>query len=209
MKTQQYIATLAGLTAAIGVALADEVRVAPAAALTPTAALPPPARRAARPPHWAYQPIGHYEAPAVERRGWVLTPVDAFVLEKLEAANLAPSPDADRATFARRATLDVLGVIPRPEDVAAFVADRSPGRVREVRRRPARIAAVRRAPSAPLARPRALRRQHRLRRRPDARRDVPLPRLRRRRLQFGQAVRRLHQGADRRRRDRPTRPKRR
>jgi Protein of unknown function (DUF1553)/Protein of unknown function (DUF1549) len=56
----------------------------------------------------------------------VRTPIDAFVLAKIEAAKLAPSPDADRATFVRRATLDAWGLIPEPEDVAAFVNDTSP-----------------------------------------------------------------------------------
>jgi hypothetical protein len=56
----------------------------------------------------------------------VRTPIDAFVLQKLEASHLKPSPDADRAAFIRRATLDVWGLIPSPEEVKAFVADRSP-----------------------------------------------------------------------------------
>jgi hypothetical protein len=56
----------------------------------------------------------------------VRTPIDAFILSKLEAKGLKPSPDADRATFIRRATLDVWGVVPTPEEVAAFVGDTSP-----------------------------------------------------------------------------------
>jgi hypothetical protein len=129
MNTQNYIATLAGLTIAIGAALADEAPVTSTTASTasPAPPVPAPVRRvAAREPHWAYQAVRHQEAPAVAKKDWVLTPIDAFVLAKLEAAKLTPSPDADRATFARRATLDVLGVIPSPEAVAAFVADRSP-----------------------------------------------------------------------------------
>jgi hypothetical protein len=127
MNTQHYIATLAGLTMVIGAALADEAPVTPTAAGTASPAPPAPVRRSAtRAPHWAYQAVRHQEPPAVAKKDWVLTPIDAFVLAKLEAAKLTPSADADRATFARRATLDVLGVIPQPEDVAAFVADRSP-----------------------------------------------------------------------------------
>ena len=131
MRTNALAATLLGFTttAVIGVALADDTGAISTAATAPAGASPPPppVRRAAtRAPHWAYQPVQHYEAPAVEHRAWVRTPIDAFVLAKLEAAKLAPSPDADRATFIRRATLDVWGVIPTPEEVAAFVADRSP-----------------------------------------------------------------------------------
>ncbi|MGA7656918.1 MAG: DUF1549 and DUF1553 domain-containing protein [Methylocella sp.] len=64
--------------------------------------------------------------PAVNQKDWVRTPIDAFVLAKLEAKGLKPSPDADRATFIRRATLDAWGLIPTPEETAAFVTDTSP-----------------------------------------------------------------------------------
>ncbi|MDR3414758.1 MAG: DUF1549 and DUF1553 domain-containing protein [Nevskia sp.] len=66
------------------------------------------------------------DVPAVHQKKWVRTPIDAFVLAKLEAKGLKPSVDADRAAFVRRATLDVWGVIPTPEQVKAFVGDRSP-----------------------------------------------------------------------------------
>ena len=96
MNTQNYIAALAGLTLAIGAALADEAPVT-SAANTATPAVPAPVRRAAtREPHWAYQAVRHQEVPTVAKKDWVLTPVDAFVLAKLEASKLAPSPDADR-----------------------------------------------------------------------------------------------------------------
>ena len=75
---------------------------------------------------WAYQPLAATDVPAVKHRDWVRTPIDAFVLEKLEEQHLEPSKDVDRAIFIRRATLDVWGVIPTPEEVDAFVADRSP-----------------------------------------------------------------------------------
>ena len=85
-----------------------------------------PAANAGAPRAWAYTPVSPPAIPAVKARAWVRTPVDAFVLAKLEAKSLAPSPDADRATFVRRATLDAWGLIPTPEDVRAFVADKSP-----------------------------------------------------------------------------------
>ena len=75
---------------------------------------------------WQYSPVQSPAAPAVKARAWVRTPLDAFVLAKLEAKGIAPSPDADRATFIRRATLDAWGIIPTPDEVKAFVDDRSP-----------------------------------------------------------------------------------
>ncbi|WP_129778067.1 DUF1549 and DUF1553 domain-containing protein [Peristeroidobacter soli] len=74
---------------------------------------------------WAYQPLASEVVPNVKHRDWVRTPIDAFVLAKLEEKQLQPSGDADRAAFIRRATLDVWGVIPTPEEVDAFVNDRS------------------------------------------------------------------------------------
>jgi hypothetical protein len=76
--------------------------------------------------HWAYQPVRRPEVPAVQRKDWVRTPIDAFILAQLEAKGIKPSADADRALFIRRATLDAWGVIPTPEAVKAFVNDRSP-----------------------------------------------------------------------------------
>ncbi len=75
---------------------------------------------------WSYQPVKAPVEPTVNNKSWVRTPIDAFILAPLEAKGLAPSPDADRAAFIRRATLDVWGVIPTPEEVAAFVNDTAP-----------------------------------------------------------------------------------
>jgi len=83
----------------------------------------PAAAASSRP--WAYQPVVRPEIPAVKNSKWVRTPVDAFVLAKIEAAGLAPSKEADRATFIRRATLDTWGLLPTPEEVRAFEKDRS------------------------------------------------------------------------------------
>jgi hypothetical protein len=85
-----------------------------------TAASAAPARA------WAYTPVKAPSVPAVKARAWVRTPIDAFVLAKLEDKGIKPSPDADRATFIRRATLDTWGLIPTPEEVKAFVNDKSP-----------------------------------------------------------------------------------
>jgi hypothetical protein len=123
-------AVMLGIATTVIAAVADETAPAERAAAPPAvraavttgSAL---ARRAAK-PHWAYQPVSDAQPPAVKQSAWVRTPIDAFILAKLESVELAPSPDTDRATFVRRATLDVLGVIPSPEEVDAFTKDRSP-----------------------------------------------------------------------------------
>jgi len=115
MNKKLFVAILSGLSTAASVA-AGESSAAPAtaAATTKTAKA------------WAYQPVQRPEVPAVRQKTWVRTPVDAFVLAKLEAKNLQPSADADRAIFIRRVTLDAWGLIPTPDEVKAFVNDRSP-----------------------------------------------------------------------------------
>jgi len=115
-----FLALLLSVSAAPLAVAADTADRKPAE--SPAAQAPRPAAR----PHWAYQPIQSPVPPEVAQKDWVRTPIDAFVLAKIEAAKLAPSPDADRATFIRRATLDAWGLIPEPEDVAAFVNDTSP-----------------------------------------------------------------------------------
>lgn len=73
--------------------------------------------------HWAYQPVRDPARPAVKDRTWPRTTVDPFVLAAIEARGLAPSPEADRRTLVRRATFDLLGLPPTPEEVEAFVND--------------------------------------------------------------------------------------
>jgi len=74
---------------------------------------------------WSYQAVSEPAVPAVKDAKWVRTPVDAFVLAKLEAANLKPSDEAGKAAYIRRATLDTWGLIPTPEQVAEFENDHS------------------------------------------------------------------------------------
>jgi hypothetical protein len=120
MKRHITLAALlaCSVVAAVGTATAAGAADAPSEPSAPAKAAP--ARS------WAYQPLKRLDVPAVQHKAWVRTPIDAFVLAKLEAKGIAPSPDADRATFIRRATLDAWGLIPSPEDVAAFVNDKSP-----------------------------------------------------------------------------------
>ena len=76
---------------------------------------------------WAFRPVERPEPPAVERERWPRNPIDGFVLAKLEAAGLEPSPEADRRTLIRRVTLDLTGLLPTPAEVDAFLADTQPG----------------------------------------------------------------------------------
>jgi hypothetical protein len=76
--------------------------------------------------HWAFVAPQRPALPAVSQAAWVRTPVDRFVLNKLDAEGLKPSPEADRITLLRRASLDLTGLPPTPEEVDAFVRDRAP-----------------------------------------------------------------------------------
>jgi uncharacterized protein DUF1553/uncharacterized protein DUF1549/cytochrome c len=72
---------------------------------------------------FAFEPPRASEPPAVAAAGFVRDPIDAFVAAKLESEGLAPSAPADARTAIRRATLDVTGLPPTPEEVAAYVAE--------------------------------------------------------------------------------------
>jgi hypothetical protein len=76
--------------------------------------------------HWAFLPLKKRAVPAPRNASWVRTPVDAYLLARLEAEGLSPSPEADRATLGRRVTLDLTGLPPTTAEVDEFVADRSP-----------------------------------------------------------------------------------
>jgi hypothetical protein len=77
-------------------------------------------------PHWAFTAPVRPMPPGVKRADWARNDVDRFVLAKIEAAGLAPSPEADRATLVRRLHADLTGLPPTPEEVDAFVADPRP-----------------------------------------------------------------------------------
>jgi hypothetical protein len=76
-------------------------------------------------PHWAFVPPAKPDLPAVQHREWVRNGLDALILERLEAEGLKPSAKADANTLLRRATLDLTGLPPTPEEVADFLADGS------------------------------------------------------------------------------------
>ncbi len=75
--------------------------------------------------HWSFQPIRKPAVPAVKTPAWVQSPVDAFILAKLEERQWSPTPPASRADWIRRVFFDLTGLPPSPEAVAAFVADDS------------------------------------------------------------------------------------
>jgi hypothetical protein len=75
--------------------------------------------------HWSFERPVRSALPAVTQKTWVRNPIDNFVLAKLEAEGLSPSKEADRATWLRRASLDLIGLPPTAEEIDAFNADRS------------------------------------------------------------------------------------
>lgn len=78
------------------------------------------------PQHWSFRPLEHFAPPQIQNRSWLRNPIDQFVLVKLEAKGIAPSPAADRVTLIRRLYLDLLGLPPPIEAVDAFAQDSSP-----------------------------------------------------------------------------------
>ena len=75
---------------------------------------------------WAFQPVGRPEMPKVKQPDRVRTPIDAFLLARLEEMNLSFSPEVEKHTLIRRAFFDLLGLPPTPEDVTRFLTDDAP-----------------------------------------------------------------------------------
>jgi hypothetical protein len=76
--------------------------------------------------HWSYVVPVRPALPAVSNPKWPVTPIDRFILARLDQEKLPPSPEADRLTLARRVALDLTGLPPSPEEVKRFEADRAP-----------------------------------------------------------------------------------
>ena len=76
--------------------------------------------------HWAFKSPIRPNVPAVQHKERIRTPIDAFLLAELEKHNLNFSPDTDRVKLIRRATYDLIGLPPTPEEIADFVTDTSP-----------------------------------------------------------------------------------
>ncbi|WP_031500477.1 PSD1 and planctomycete cytochrome C domain-containing protein [Bryobacter aggregatus] len=75
---------------------------------------------------WSFQPVRKVSPPAVKNEKWARTPIDRFILARLEKDGVAPSKAADRRTLLRRATFDLTGLPPTPAETKAFVDDPSP-----------------------------------------------------------------------------------
>ncbi len=82
--------------------------------------------------HWAFVKPVRSPIPKVALTNWPKDSIDYFILAKLEAEGLKPSPEADRPTLLRRVSLDLIGLQPTPTELAAFLADKSPGAYEKV-----------------------------------------------------------------------------
>jgi len=71
--------------------------------------------------HWSFLPLRREPPPQVKNKAWLKNPIDQFILARLEAEGIAPSPEADAATLCRRLYLDLIGLLPSPEETRAFV----------------------------------------------------------------------------------------
>ena len=75
---------------------------------------------------WSFRPLTKSQSPEVQDGRWVRNEVDRFILAKQEAKGLHPNPEADRRVLIRRASFDLTGLPPSPEEVEAYVADGDP-----------------------------------------------------------------------------------
>jgi len=100
------------------------------------AAAAPPAREKVITPEqrafWSFQPLASHDVPAVTGSAWPRTDIDRFILARLEKEGLKPVKPADKLTLLRRATIDLTGVPPTPEEVDAFLKDDSPDALSKV-----------------------------------------------------------------------------
>ncbi len=76
--------------------------------------------------HWAFEPVRDVSPPVVQDKAWVKSSIDAFIQAKQEASGVRPAPIADKLTLIRRATFDLTGLPPTPEEILVFEQDASP-----------------------------------------------------------------------------------
>ncbi|MCP4190426.1 MAG: DUF1553 domain-containing protein [Planctomycetaceae bacterium] len=76
--------------------------------------------------HWSFQPLGSISPPQVKAPPWVTNPIDAFVLDKLERAEITPAAEAKREQLIRRVSFDLTGLPPTLEEIRSFRNDQSP-----------------------------------------------------------------------------------
>ncbi len=75
---------------------------------------------------WSFRPLASPQPPACRNESWCRTPIDRFIEHRLEAAGIAPNDECGRRQWIRRASFDLIGLPPKPEEVAAFLADTAP-----------------------------------------------------------------------------------
>ncbi len=75
---------------------------------------------------WSFQPVRTPAVPDVADGGWSKGPIDRFLFARMAAEGLTPAPEADRRTLIRRASFDLIGLPPSPDEVRAFAADDAP-----------------------------------------------------------------------------------
>jgi len=76
--------------------------------------------------HWAFLPIANSKPPETSNNAWAISPIDRFILKRLDQAGLSPAKPADKATLIRRLSLDLTGLPPSPAEVDSFLADNTP-----------------------------------------------------------------------------------
>ncbi|MDX2032779.1 MAG: PSD1 and planctomycete cytochrome C domain-containing protein [Blastocatellia bacterium] len=81
---------------------------------------------------WSFQPMKQTTPPQVKNAAWVKSPIDRFILQKLEGKGISPAAPADRLTLLRRATLDLTGLPPTEAEIRDFLADASPDAFQKV-----------------------------------------------------------------------------
>lgn len=74
---------------------------------------------------WSFKPLGNPPVPTVKQTRWPVNDLDRFILARLEKENLKPATDAEKRVLIRRATFDLIGLPPSPEEIDAFLADKS------------------------------------------------------------------------------------
>src|SRR5260370_23382607 len=81
---------------------------------------------------WSFQRLKTQIPPGVNHTKWVRPPIDSFIAAKLEAKGIEPAQPAAKIALLRRATFDLTGLPPTPEEVDAFLADNSPQALEKV-----------------------------------------------------------------------------
>jgi hypothetical protein len=126
------VAALAGIVVAVEATADDPAAKDPAAGAdrhgdaAPSPELLEKRALKARETWWSWKPLEAPAPPEVRESAWIRTPIDRFILAKLEAAGVEHAPEASREALIRRATFDLTGLPPTPDEVRAFVADARP-----------------------------------------------------------------------------------